>query len=82
MKRKTTYFLAGVLVVLLLLAMSVTALASDGSFTITIHPIRIIVNGEVFQPKDVNGQDVMMIAPLHHIFPTYLASDLIGVSCW
>ena len=59
MKRKTTYFLAGVLVVVLLLAMSVTALASDGSFTITIHPIRIMVNGEVLQPKDSTGRDVI-----------------------
>ena len=64
MKRKTTYFLAGVLVVALLLAMSASALASDGSFTITIHPIRIMVNGEVFQPKDVNGNDVMVFTVL------------------
>ena len=78
MKRKTTYFLVGVLVVVLLLAMSVTALASDGSFTITIHPIRIMVNGEVFQPKDVNGQDVMVFtvngttyAPLRALAEAY-----------
>lgn len=78
MKRKTTYFLAGVLVVVLLLAMSVTALASDGSFTITIHPIRILVNGDVFQPKDVNGQDVMVFtvngttyAPLRALAEAY-----------
>ena len=78
MKRKTTYFLAGVLVVVFLLAMSVTALASDGSFTITIHPIRIMVNGEVFQPKDVNGQDVMVFtvngttyAPLRALAEAY-----------
>ena len=78
MKRKTTYFLAGVLVVVLLLAMSVSALASDGSFTITIHPIKIMVNGEVFQPKDVNGNDVMVFtvngttyAPLRALAEAY-----------
>jgi hypothetical protein len=78
MKRKTTYFLAGVLVVVLLLAMSVTVLASDGSLTITIHPIRVIVNGEVFQPKDVSGQDVMVFtvngttyAPLRALAEAY-----------
>ena len=78
MKRKTTYFLAGVLLVVLLLAMSATALASDGSFTITIHPIRIMVNGEVFQPKDVNGDDVMVFtvngttyAPLRALAEAY-----------
>ena len=78
MKRKTTYFLAGVLVVVMLLAMSVTAMASDGSFTITIHPIKIMVNGEVFQPKDVNGQDVMVFtvngttyAPLRALAEAY-----------
>ena len=78
MKRKTTYFFAGVLVVALLLALSVTALASDGSFTITIHPIRVMVNGEVFQPKDANGKDVMVFtvngttyAPLRALAEAY-----------
>lgn len=78
MKRKTTTFFAGVLVAALLLAMSVTALASDGSITITIHPIRVLVNGEVFQPKDVNGKDVMVFtvngttyAPLRALAEAY-----------
>ena len=64
--------------VVLLLAMSVSALASDGSFTITIHPIKIMVNGEVFQPKDVNGNDVMVFtvngttyAPLRALAEAY-----------
>lgn len=59
MKRKSMYFLTGIFAGLLLAVSCVTALASDGALTITIHPINILVNGEVFQPKDVNGEDVM-----------------------
>ncbi len=60
MKRKTTVMTALLLAVVLTAAITSTALASDGSMTITIHPIRILVNGEVFRPKDVNGDDVMV----------------------
>ena len=58
MKRNAAYFLAGVLVIVLLLAISVSALATDGSFTITVHPIRILVDGEPFQPTDAAGKPV------------------------
>ena len=57
MKRKSTYFLAGILAIALILALSVTALAADG-WTIHVSPINILVNGEVFQPKDSKGGDV------------------------
>ena len=60
MKGRLISFLAGVTAALLLLALPLTALASDGSLTLTIHPIRVLVNGEVFQPKDVNGKDVLV----------------------
>ena len=60
MKGRLISFLAGVVAALLLLALPLTALASDGSLTLTIHPIRVLVNGEVFQPKDVNGKDVLV----------------------
>ena len=59
MKRKGMYFLTGMFTALLLGLSSVTALASDGALTITIHPINILVNGEFFQPKNANGEDVM-----------------------
>jgi len=59
MKRKSVKLLVGVLALVLLLSLSVTAMAWDGTLTLTIHPINILVNGEVFQPKDVNGNDVM-----------------------
>lgn len=59
MKRICKKFLPGVIALALLLSLSVPALAAAGALTITIHPIHILVNGEVFQPKDVNGQDVL-----------------------
>ena len=59
MKRKGMYFLAGILTAFILGAVSLSALASDGFFTVTIHPIKIMVNGETFHPKDVNGNEVM-----------------------
>ncbi len=59
MKTKATYYLAGILSAVLLLSVSMTALAANDLLTITIHPIKILVNGEVFHPKDVNGDEVM-----------------------
>lgn len=78
MKRKITILTALLLAVALTAAITSTALASDGSMTITIHPIRILVNGEVFRPKDVNGDDVMVFtvngttyAPLRALAEAY-----------
>ena len=78
MKRKPVSFFAGILAALLLIALSVSAFASDGSFTIDVHPIRILINGEVFRPKDVNGNDVMVFtvngttyAPLRALAEAY-----------
>ena len=59
MKTKAVYFFAGILSTVLLLSLSMTALATNDLLTITIHPIKILVNGEVFHPKDVNGDEVM-----------------------
>ena len=59
MKTKATYFLAGILSVVLVLGVSMTALAANDLLTITIHPIQIMVNGETFHPKDAQGKEVM-----------------------
>lgn len=59
MKTKATFFLAGILSVVLLLGVSMTALATNDLLTITIHPIKIMVNGETFHPKDAQGNEVM-----------------------
>ena len=59
MKRKGMYFFAGILTALIFGAISLSALAADGMLTVTIHPIEIMVNGETFHPKDVNGNEVM-----------------------
>ncbi len=78
MKRKITILTALLLAVVLTAAITSTALASDGSMTITIHPIRILVNGETFQPTDVNGNEVMVFtvngttyAPLRALAEAY-----------
>ena len=59
MKCKGMCFFAGLLTALILGASSLSALAADGMLTVTIHPIEIMVNGETFHPKDVNGNEVM-----------------------
>ena len=59
MKRKGLVFFAGILTALVLGTVSLSALASEGVFTVTIHPIKIMVNGEEFHPTDVNGNEVM-----------------------
>ena len=78
MKRKITVLSALLLAIALTAAITSTALASDGSMTITIHPIRILVNGETFRPTDVNGNEVMVFtvngttyAPLRALAEAY-----------
>ena len=78
MKGKLTSFFTGVIAALLLVFLPVSALASDGSLTLTIHPIKVLVNGEVFQPKDVQGNDVLVFtydgttyAPLRALAEAY-----------
>lgn len=57
MKRKMKWFAAGIVSILLAAAMTVTALAAEG-WSIYVSPINVLVDGEVFQPKDVTGKQV------------------------
>lgn len=60
MKKKFISFVSGALAMLLAGSMTVTALAASGAIKIEVSPIHVLVNGEVFQPKDANGNDVMV----------------------
>lgn len=78
MKSRIASYLAGVLTVVLIGTFSVSALASDGALTLTAHPIHILVNGEVFQPKDAAGNDALVFvyngttyAPLRALAESY-----------
>ena len=78
MKKKLITFVSGALAALLISSTAVTALAATGALTIEISPIKVLVNGEVFQPKDVNGNDVMVFthngttyAPLRALAEAY-----------
>lgn len=78
MKTKLTSFLAGMFTVVLLMTLTVSALATDGSLSLTVNPIRVLVNGEVFQPKDAQGNDVLVFtyngttyAPLRALAEAY-----------
>ena len=78
MKGKITSFLTGVLCAVLLAGASVTALAADGSLTLNVHPIKVLINGEVFAPKDARGNDAMVFtcngttyAPLRALAEAY-----------
>lgn len=47
---------------ILTIAIMGTALAATGSFTITVDPVNIQVNGATFAPKDAKGNDVPVFA--------------------
>lgn len=57
MKRKTKWITAGIMSFLLAAAMTLTALAAEG-WSIYVSPINVLIDGEVFQPKDVTGKQV------------------------
>ena len=78
MKTKLISFFAGMLTVVLLMGLTVSALAADGSLSLTVNPIRVLVNGEVFQPKDAQGNDALVFtyngttyAPLRALAEAY-----------
>ena len=58
MKNKFFSFLSGALCTVLLFGLPMTALAASNGWNITVYPIKILVDGEVFQPKDANGNQV------------------------
>lgn len=61
MKKQLPSFLAGMLTMALIGTAAIPALASAG-MTITVTPVNVQVNGQTFQPKDVNGNDVPVFA--------------------
>ena len=78
MKNKVLSFLSGVAVTLMVVGLPVSALAASGVLTIECHPINVLVNGEVFQPKDANGGDALVFtyngttyAPLRALAEAY-----------
>lgn len=78
MKNRFSSFLAGALVMLMLVALPVSALASDGALSLKVYPINILVDGQVFQPTDANGNKVMVFtyngttyAPLRALAEAY-----------
>ncbi len=62
MKSQIKGFISGALVSALVLGGAVSALAATGRMTITVYPINIQVNGQTFQPTDVNGKAVPVFA--------------------
>lgn len=78
MKSKSCSFLSGVLITLTLIALPVSALASDGSFKLTAYPIQVLVDGEIFRPVDAKGNEVQVFtvngttyAPLRALAEAY-----------
>ncbi len=78
MKKTKISFLAGVATTLLLGTGTITALASNDIIKIDASPISVLVNGEVFSPKDANGNDALVFtyngttyAPLRALAEAY-----------
>ena len=78
MKKNVLSFVSGMIAMLLLASLPVTALAASGAIRIEVSPISVLVDGEVFQPKDAKGNDVMVFtcngttyAPLRALAEAY-----------
>ena len=78
MKKNMLSFVSGMIAMLLLAGLPVTALAASGAIRIEVSPISVLVDGEVFQPKDAKGNDVMVFtyngttyAPLRALAEAY-----------
>ena len=78
MKKNVLSFVSGMIAMLLLAGLPVTALAASGAIQIEVSPISVLVDGEVFQPKDVKGNNVMVFtyngttyAPLRALAEAY-----------
>lgn len=78
MKKNVLSFVTGMIAMLLLVGLPVTALAASGAIRIEVSPISVLVDGEVFQPKDAKGNDVMVFtyngttyAPLRALAEAY-----------
>lgn len=78
MKKNVLSFLTGMISMLLLVGLPVTALAASGAIRIEVSPISVLVDGEVFQPKDAKDNDVMVFtyngttyAPLRALAEAY-----------
>ena len=78
MKKRFLSFAAGALTALLISSTAVTALAASGAIRIEVSPISVLVDGEVFQPKDAKGNNVMVFtyngttyAPLRALAEAY-----------
>lgn len=62
--KRITYFLSGALAALLISSATVSAFAAGGLITLNVQPAQVMVNGEVFQPKDAQGRDALAFALL------------------
>lgn len=78
MKNRITSIFAGVVMTALVGTLSVSALAASGSLTLNVDPIKVLVNGAVFEPKDSNGSDALVFtyngttyAPLRALAEAY-----------
>ena len=58
--KRITYFLSGAMAALLISSATVSAFAASGLIILNVQPAQVMVNGEVFQPKDVQGRNALI----------------------
>ncbi len=56
--KRVQRFVAGLLTAAIIMVGSVTAFAAGNGWKITVYPIKVLVNGEEFQPTDASGNSV------------------------
>jgi len=78
MKKRIPSFLLGVATTVLVFTLSISALAATGAINLDVYPIDVLVNNEMFHPKNVNGEDVLVFvydgttyAPLRALAEAY-----------
>lgn len=62
MKKYLSGLVTGIVLTTLVVSLVVGASAISSRMTIEVDPINVMVNGKVFEPKDVNGNPVAVFA--------------------
>lgn len=83
MKKTLSGFVYGTLLSVAVLSLPLSALAVSGRATIEVDPVNIQVNGAIFRPTDVNGNEVPVFAYHGTTYaPVRALAEAYGLDVW